>query len=1532
MSLIVLGVTSPWGTGDPTPTFTTMSQYEPLTAYRTKPADTVHTETNDPALLALLQNHSTAAAGHKLHPQKSPQHAAPPKSSLPPQSTVPDPQHSLEEEKEAAESPINSVHYPITGGGSSTLPHRTNNARPADRKSSERPVDAPRKSLSQSSLQDIQADPLRNRSEDQFLGHSLSTSPVDRDYNLSASDSHSSDLAVRSPAPSRKSVALDPPAGHQATREFDDEADDEGGDTEDGGELDEGEDTLAANPRRWGGQPPYVRGSDRADERSVAGQQHIHPHPQQPPPAPSAAVAPAAISPGGRSGAASLPQSPRLDTGGSGGGGGVVSAASPRLADPDPQRFVAPYAARRLKDNHQERGAPVSVTVTDELGQRTLSVPKEENWSSNQVAKLKGREGSAANSLQGTGAPQGSDVTGYNNTFSQNRDQQTRDRERANFESADSLEFPSAEIKSHIQGQGLIRAPDVNYEEEDTLTHDNSLTRRSKGPHVIEEERIGGRKLQTTYRSDDRNTNSVTHHQSTEIASTGSAPGTPISILKKVPPELDSEVDRVYVESPGFTTEEEDKYRFVSSRIDDHEDYDRGGHATFRALDEQAVNAMDGSGGGSRSAKKGFKQVRYQDEEDRFEDRDKESPYAFGRGKDSDQEPFRSPVKERQYVLRTKSESIHSGSEQGRSQQEPHETPPRAKSLVLPSGPTYDPRDEEDLKREAYYQQELKDRVTTIQRQAEDTVVPRLPLSGRESEEAMYARDSLDIPDDFELDSERVTKGVHPLPRRDSLEVYEQHRLHEAMRNTHWGDPPAPPPVAAGHYRGVPPGYSNNPRRGYGQPQQGPGYDDDPGYDDRLAQQGYSGPPPRRDQGFERSPPLGPGFGNYRGRDHVQGEPARGYGKQGFGGAPPQRGYENQRPGHGDSPDPHSVAGGGYPDGYYADRQADSDKRHHGNGQPNPLFNTQRQGPGQGHYMERRAPQNYADAEPQEGFYLTEPRGYIPTSGGPIYSQDYEDDDEGHPVHFGNRNPNPNPAHKDEGLDTDRYQLEDPTQRMHHNAPPPPTDQSPPPTLPAKPAYDYVSHNKHDYGRPKKRNYTKIHEVKKDEEEKLAHIFIQPKVKGKKSHKASRDSSPSHYPAIAEDPGPDEAHGAEELWAQRSASLAIAKNTKLQGKRQPGSNTSSLGNSSQYHSDSSLPTLGQGRPPLKPIPAANSMQLVPVPTAQLSPTHSGFRGIDLQPISQQLITEDGQRISVDVNLRLISPNLGPGSEESGGYARHPAGLQRPTGFQYPVGNTRGEQPYSAPNENDIPRGRFSADDLFSPKGGGPVGRLAAGYMSDSNHDYNDHIYSTNPYKKIPPIAADSEAPRSAPTQGQGGSYMMSYLKEKEKMKSSDGGKPWYKVYGLSDYKRMQNEVKLGTRTLGPDLDNETFKERREKMQRQIDYAKAVKDRNTKEFVTHKPPSFPRPSDQQDSLSKRKLAVEYAKNVPKPTVRPQPNPFNNYEMASKMSPIAKALRGQVNSQLPDPSVEMLDLDKLHQRHQQDKRSAEIIRQKAQGMVS
>ncbi|RUS73703.1 hypothetical protein EGW08_018535, partial [Elysia chlorotica] len=360
--------------------------------------------------------------------------------------------------------------------------------------------------------------------------------------------------------------------------------------------------------------------------------------------------------------------------------------------------------------------------------------------------------------------------------------------------------------------------------------------------------------------------------------------------------------------------------------------------------------------------------------------------------------------------------------------------------------------------------------------------------------------------------------------------------------------------------------------------------------------------------------------------------------------------------------------------------------------------------------------------------------------------------------------------------------------------------------------------------------------------------------------------------------------------------------------------------------------------------------------------------IQLQPIHQQIITEDGQRISVDVNLRLVSPpSVQAGSpahssqhplhqqqqqpQQQHQHQQYSRARQYPTAPQYneeELFDDRGVyQDYQAAGEPLFtaadfkyvsPRGRYSADEVLRA-------------LSESRTELN-------PYGKVPPIDGaggrgyrDDEHPTSAPVTDQGGSYMDVYMRQRDK----DADKPWYRVYGLKDYRKMQKEVRLGT--LGPDLDSEATRERREKAQRQQDYAKVVMERNRSELVNKKPPSFPRPKENNDIMNRRKVATEYAKSVPKPTVRVRPTEYNNYELASEKSPIAKHHRkvtsggsglipesptggasvtpggakfspGPHHASKPggrDKDMEVLDLERLRQRYEQDKQSEAAIRQ-------
>jgi hypothetical protein len=80
--------------------------------------------------------------------------------------------------------------------------------------------------------------------------------------------------------------------------------------------------------------------------------------------------------------------------------------------------------------------------------------------------------------------------------------------------------------------------------------------------------------------------------------------------------------------------------------------------------------------------------------------------------------------------------------------------------------------------------------------------------------------------------------------------------------------------------------------------------------------------------------------------------------------------------------------------------------------------------------------------------------------------------------------------------------------------------------------------------------------------------------------------------------------------------------------------------------------------------------------------------------------------------------------------------------------------------------------------------------------------SPNPYAKIPPIPIRDEL--TVPVIIEKGGYAAMYQDNKQKDPSKE---PWYQIYTLNDFKKMQKEVRLNRGTLGPDLDNETCKDK-----------------------------------------------------------------------------------------------------------------------------
>lgn len=147
-----------------------------------------------------------------------------------------------------------------------------------------------------------------------------------------------------------------------------------------------------------------------------------------------------------------------------------------------------------------------------------------------------------------------------------------------------------------------------------------------------------------------------------------------------------------------------------------------------------------------------------------------------------------------------------------------------------------------------------------------------------------------------------------------------------------------------------------------------------------------------------------------------------------------------------------------------------------------------------------------------------------------------------------------------------------------------------------------------------------------------------------------------------------------------------------------------------------------------------------------------------------------------------------------------------------------------------------------------------------------HVMS--PYKVLPPVGKSSSAKdrptdAPAPTVNGGGSYMDQYRRQKKR--------PDYKTYTVDDYRKLKKEMKLNMGALGPDMENETLKERKEKVQRQQEYAQLIRERNKMEIQPRQLTSRNITDEEaEDQLNKRRLALEYAKQIPKPKRRVEPS--------------------------------------------------------------
>lgn len=200
---------------------------------------------------------------------------------------------------------------------------------------------------------------------------------------------------------------------------------------------------------------------------------------------------------------------------------------------------------------------------------------------------------------------------------------------------------------------------------------------------------------------------------------------------------------------------------------------------------------------------------------------------------------------------------------------------------------------------------------------------------------------------------------------------------------------------------------------------------------------------------------------------------------------------------------------------------------------------------------------------------------------------------------------------------------------------------------PKEPKVDYVEENKFTYGLPPNKTYKTIKIKEKEAEQKLHEVFVHPKKPGKKHKRTIPLSNEERRPPLTE--LRENEGGAEDVWAKRSAQLAKHKDGKVtaSGTVKKSRGLQKFPSESAVNSSQGQIYPGQGR--MYGTPTRNQY-LEPLgykpqmskEDPQQSPAYregSYKKPLELAPIKTEITTDDGQKISVDINLKVLSPTL-----------------------------------------------------------------------------------------------------------------------------------------------------------------------------------------------------------------------------------------------------------------------------------------------------
>mmetsp|Transcript_18503 Transcript_18503/g.46554 ORF Transcript_18503/g.46554 Transcript_18503/m.46554 type:complete len:249 (+) Transcript_18503:469-1215(+) len=120
--------------------------------------------------------------------------------------------------------------------------------------------------------------------------------------------------------------------------------------------------------------------------------------------------------------------------------------------------------------------------------------------------------------------------------------------------------------------------------------------------------------------------------------------------------------------------------------------------------------------------------------------------------------------------------------------------------------------------------------------------------------------------------------------------------------------------------------------------------------------------------------------------------------------------------------------------------------------------------------------------------------------------------------------------------------------------------------------------------------------------------------------------------------------------------------------------------------------------------------------------------------------------------------------------------------------------------------------------------------------------------------------------GGGGSYAQMHAKEKELAYSKQPRNVDYTPYTLNDYQRMKPEKYFELGSLGPDLESNELREKKERQHMVKEFSKNLRKTNLQAIADAPPPRYQEPTPKEKS--NREKALEFAARIPKPKVKRQ----------------------------------------------------------------